>query len=36
MKTHGKGRLGELAVRKNLIAQGYKVYIPEVDNEQVD
>jgi len=36
MKSHGKGRMGELAVRKSLIAQGYKVYIPEVDNEQVD
>jgi len=37
MKTHGKGRIGELAVRKSLLQQGYdKVYIPDVDTEQVD
>tara|TARA_Y100000593_G_C4284872_1_gene324849 strand:+ start:749 stop:1138 length:390 start_codon:yes stop_codon:yes gene_type:complete len=30
------GKMGELAVRKELIKQGYKVYIPESDTEQVD
>ncbi len=28
--------MGELAVRKELIKQGYKVYMPESDTEQVD
>lgn len=30
------GKMGELAVRKELIKQGYKVYMPESDTEQVD
>jgi len=30
------GTIGELAVRQELIKQGYNVYIPEVDVSQVD
>ena len=30
------GKMGELAVRKELIKQGYRVYMPESDTEQVD
>ena len=30
------GKMGELAVRKELIKQGYKVYMHESDTEQVD
>ena len=31
-----KGALGELAVQKDLIRQGYNVYVPIVDIDQVD
>ena len=30
------GTIGELAVRQELLKQGYKVYLPEVDIEHVD
>ncbi|MAE83520.1 MAG: hypothetical protein CMB80_12330 [Flammeovirgaceae bacterium] len=36
MKTHDKGMIGELAVRKSLLEMGYSVFLPEVDNEQID
>ena len=36
MKTNRKGVIGELAVRKSLMEQGYNVYLPEVDNDHVD
>ena len=31
-----KGALGELAVKKNLLEQGYNIYQPVVDSNQVD
>ncbi|MDB2505758.1 group I intron-associated PD-(D/E)XK endonuclease [bacterium] len=31
-----KGRIGELAIRQDLLSQGYNVYLPEVDVTQVD
>ena len=31
-----KGALGELAVKKDLLEQGYNVYEPVVDVDQVD
>jgi len=31
-----KGKIGELAIRKNLIEAGYNIYIPECDSAQVD
>jgi|TARA_R100001530_G_C4312791_1_gene153506 hypothetical protein len=34
--TTGIGLLGELAVRKELHRQGFNVYIPQCDNDQVD
>jgi hypothetical protein len=34
--TTDKGKISELAVRKELIRQGYKVYLPEADTAQVD
>jgi hypothetical protein len=30
------GRIGELAIRQDLLSQGYNVYLPEVDVTQVD
>ena len=33
--TH-KGTIGELAIRQELLRQGYNVYIPEVDIDHVD
>ena len=37
-KLHSQnvGTIGELAVRQELLRQGYKVYLPEVDIEHVD
>ena len=34
--TNEKGTVGELAVRKDLLQQGYQVYLPECDTKQVD
>lgn len=31
-----KGRIGELAIRQDLLSQGYNIYLPEVDVTQVD
>tara|TARA_R100000808_G_scaffold18416_2_gene40351 strand:+ start:117 stop:503 length:387 start_codon:yes stop_codon:yes gene_type:complete len=36
MHTTHKGRIGELAVYQDLLTQGYNVYAPLVDTEQVD
>ena len=36
MHSQNVGTIGELAVRQELLRQGYKVYIPEVDIEHVD
>ena len=36
MRSQFKGALGELAVQKDLIMQGYNVYHPIVDADQVD
>ena len=33
--TH-KGTIGELAIRQELLRQGYNVYLPEVDIDHVD
>ena len=31
-----KGKMGELAIRQDLLSQGYNIYLPEVDVTQVD
>tara|TARA_R110000824_G_scaffold151677_2_gene322722 strand:- start:11 stop:406 length:396 start_codon:yes stop_codon:yes gene_type:complete len=31
-----KGKIGELAIRKNLVEAGYNIYLPECDSAQVD
>jgi len=31
-----KGKIGELAIRKDLIEAGYNIYLPECDSAQVD
>jgi hypothetical protein len=31
-----KGKIGELAVRKDLLQTGYNIYLPECDSAQVD
>jgi hypothetical protein len=31
-----KGKIGELAIRKNLVETGYNIYLPECDSAQVD
>lgn len=36
MHSLNKGRIGELAVHKDLIKQGYNIYTPVVDSDQVD
>ena len=36
MHSVSKGKIGELAIRKNLIEAGYNIYIPECDSAQVD
>ena len=36
MHSLNKGALGELAVQKDLIRQGYNIYAPVVDVDQVD
>ena len=36
MHTLNKGKLGELAVQKCLVEQGYNIYTPVVDVSQVD
>ena len=36
LHSNYKGTIGELAVRQELLKQGYKVYIPEVDIDHVD
>ena len=36
MHSMTKGKIGELAIRQDLLSQGYNVYIPEVDVTQVD
>lgn len=36
MHSNNIGTIGELAVRQELLKQGYKVYLPEVDIEHVD
>ena len=36
MHSNNVGTIGELAVRQELLRQGYKVYLPEVDANQVD
>ena len=36
MHSLNKGKLGELAVYKDLIEQGYNIYTPVVDSDQVD
>ena len=36
MHSVSKGKIGELAVRKNLVESGYNIYIPECDSAQVD
>ena len=36
MHSLNKGKIGELAVYKDLIEQGYKIYEPLVDCNQVD
>lgn len=35
-KTVEVGMIGELAVRKELLMQGYAVYVPQIDSNQVD
>lgn len=36
MHSLNKGKLGELAVQKSLIEQGFNIYTPVVDSNQVD
>ena len=36
MHSVSKGKIGELAIRKNLIESGYNIYLPECDSAQVD
>lgn len=36
MHSLNKGKIGELAVYKDLIKQGYNIYTPVVDSDQVD
>ena len=36
MLSVSKGKIGELAIRKNLVEAGYNIYIPECDSAQVD
>ena len=36
MHSTNKGTIGELAVRQELLKQGYNTYLPEVDIDQVD
>ena len=36
MLSVSKGKVGELAIRKDLIASNYNVYLPECDSAQVD
>ena len=36
MHSLNKGKIGELAVQKSLIEQGYNIYAPVVDSDQVD
>lgn len=36
LHSMNKGALGELAVQKDLIGQGYNIYAPVVDVDQVD
>ena len=36
MHSTNKGTIGELAVRQELLRQGYNVYLPEVDIDHVD
>ncbi len=36
LHSNNIGTIGELAVRQELLSQGYKVYLPEVDIEHVD
>ena len=36
MHSVSKGKIGELAIRKNLIEAGYNIYLPECDSAQVD
>ena len=36
MHSINKGKIGELAVYKDLIEQGYNIYTPVVDSDQVD
>lgn len=36
MHSLNKGKIGELAVYKDLIEQGYNIYTPVVDSDQVD
>ena len=36
MHSLNKGKIGELAVQKSLIQQGYNIYAPVVDSDQVD
>jgi hypothetical protein len=36
MHSMMKGKMGELAIRRDLLSQGYNFYLPEVDVTQVD
>ena len=36
MLSVSKGKVGELAVRKDLIQSDYNIYLPECDSAQVD
>ena len=36
MHSISKGKIGELAIRKDLIEAGYNIYLPECDSAQVD
>lgn len=36
MHSMMKGKMGELAIRQDLLSQGYNIYLPEVDVTQVD
>ena len=36
MHSMMKGKMGELAIRQDLLSQGYNLYLPEVDVTQVD
>ena len=36
MHSLNKGKIGELALYKDLIEQGYNIYTPVVDSDQVD